>query len=770
MASKEFSLRLIFQVLDRATGPMRKIGGAIDRVGKATGLTRVAQASGALLTGLGRVGREAIAFGSRVTAGVAAAGAGLFALVKRSATAADKLGVGIQTLQQLRYAAGLAGVEQGKLDIATQRFTRRVAEAAAGTGVAKDALAALGIELKDGNGNIRATEDLLFDVADKMAAIEDPAKRVRLAFTLFDSEGVDMVNMLSKGSAAMRESFAEATRLGLITEEQARKSERFNDELSKLWVVIRNVGDVIAAGLLPAMQDGVVWLRAFMVENRPAVVEKLSAAIREGGAIVAWAASTWTNLTGALDAWIKAAILVSPIAANIITRLTGLIRSVGAARIVIGLLAAALGLKLVASILMLFVPLTQLGIALVAMTAKMTVLAAKGVATLTAGLFAMLPAIGSMIAATWAWTAALLANPLTWIFIAIMAAIGAVVGGMYLLIRHWDDVVAAFNIGWETIKGAFNRAWQAIRQSAAAALARIADRIAGAVSAIATLWSPITDAFERGVISGILALLATFNPASLFARAIDAMVAYLTGVSLIENGRAMIGGLVAGLASGADRLTAWLASIKDPIVQAFSNITALVSGTAGRIFRALDGIDLVAAGGAIVGGLLAGLAGAWGGVGTWFDDAIASLSDAVPSDVLVVAGGALVAGMLAGLRSAWGSVLAWIGTAIDGLEAWLGARLEKVVGWVGRRVDEVIGFLPDFIKEKTGLADRAADGNDASGVSSPVPSALAPGSQEIGGEIRVRFENAPRDMRVADKRSDTPGVSLGVDTGYAMGH
>jgi hypothetical protein len=161
------------------------------------------------LQGLGRQA-ELLRTGIRTLggalAGVATVG-GLAALVDRSISAADaigetasKIGVGVEALQELRYAASLAGIEQQMLDMALQRFVRRVAEAANGTGEAKDALAQLGIALRDQSGNLRRSEDLLGDVADAFARIEDPAERVRLAFKIFDSEGVALVNLLRDGS------------------------------------------------------------------------------------------------------------------------------------------------------------------------------------------------------------------------------------------------------------------------------------------------------------------------------------------------------------------------------------------------------------------------------------------------------------------------------------------------------------------------------------------------------------------------------------------
>ena len=115
------------------------------------------QASGGL-KGLGRQA-ELLRTGIRTLGGAligAATVGGLGALIDRSISAADaigktadKIGVGVEALQELRFAAKASGVEQQTLDMALQRFTRRAAEAAQGTGEAKDALAQMGIALRD---------------------------------------------------------------------------------------------------------------------------------------------------------------------------------------------------------------------------------------------------------------------------------------------------------------------------------------------------------------------------------------------------------------------------------------------------------------------------------------------------------------------------------------------------------------------------------------------------------------------------------------------
>jgi hypothetical protein len=256
--SGEQSLKRIETAGDRASGGLR-------------GLGRQAEL---LRTGIRTLGGA--------LAGVATVG-DLAALVDRSLSAADaigetasKIGVGVEALQELRYAASLAGVEQQTLDMALQRFVRRVAEAANGTGEAKDALAQMGIALRDQRGSLRRSEDLLGDVADAFARIEDPAERVRLAFKLFDSEGVALVNLLQDGSGALEKMRERARDLGIVLDEYlVRDAERARTELDTLAQVISanltraaiEAAPVIA-GLSGWLVDvagkaGVAWERLF---------------------------------------------------------------------------------------------------------------------------------------------------------------------------------------------------------------------------------------------------------------------------------------------------------------------------------------------------------------------------------------------------------------------------------------------------------------------------------------------------------------------------
>ena len=230
-------------------------GRAVDRFGQ-----KSRRNSAALAKNLKHVAVAAAAMG---TALVAASRQAISSLDKIGKTA-DKLGITTDELQELRFAAKSAGIETNTLDMAIQRFTRRAAEAAAGTGEAKAALEEMGISLTDQNGNMRSTTDLLADVADAMKNTGSQADRVRLAFKLFDSEGVSMVNMLQDGSQAFREVTRDARNFGAVVDEEAvRAAEELEDKMGRLGDGIKgqlNEALVELGPLLVVAAEGVLTL------------------------------------------------------------------------------------------------------------------------------------------------------------------------------------------------------------------------------------------------------------------------------------------------------------------------------------------------------------------------------------------------------------------------------------------------------------------------------------------------------------------------------
>jgi hypothetical protein len=193
----------------------------------------------------------------------------------------SKIGVETDALQELRFAAELAGVAQTTTDMALQRFGRRAAEAANETGAAQDALKELGVELKDSNGKLRPTEELLGDVADGLKGAATDGDRLRLAFKLFDSEGVAFINALKGGKEELEAVRAEARALGGIMDtELIALSVEYTDEQTRLGRVIRGVKNEIARGMLPAIIDTIKATIEWVAANREVISDTVVRGVR----------------------------------------------------------------------------------------------------------------------------------------------------------------------------------------------------------------------------------------------------------------------------------------------------------------------------------------------------------------------------------------------------------------------------------------------------------------------------------------------------------
>jgi len=205
-----------------------------------------------------------------LTAVAGAAGIGL--LVKSSLNSIDtlgktasKLGVTTDALQKLRYASELAGVETRTVDMAVQRFTRRLSEAANGTGEAKDALKELGLNAQ--TLSKQPLEVQMTKLADAFNKVEGSGERVRLAFKLFDSEGVAFVNTLQDGGDALNAMFKEADQLGFVLSQGAVKGvEEANDALMKLKSMLGGVVNQVVAALAPALRVLVDLVRVKLLD------------------------------------------------------------------------------------------------------------------------------------------------------------------------------------------------------------------------------------------------------------------------------------------------------------------------------------------------------------------------------------------------------------------------------------------------------------------------------------------------------------------------
>jgi hypothetical protein len=208
--------------------------------------------------------------------GAAAAGAAAalgIATVRNVANAADEMaklsqrtGVAVEDLGRLSHAANLSGVSQGELTTSLTRLSRAMQDASNGTGTATQAFSRLGVSVTDAEGNLRSQADVMSDVADRFARMEDGATKTALAQEIFGRSGANLIPMLNQGSQGLRQMGDEAERLGLVfDQETAKAAEQFNDNLTRLRGVAQGAAREFAGpviGSLLRFTNGLVEARS----------------------------------------------------------------------------------------------------------------------------------------------------------------------------------------------------------------------------------------------------------------------------------------------------------------------------------------------------------------------------------------------------------------------------------------------------------------------------------------------------------------------------
>ena len=248
MAAETLPIRIAISALDNSRAALRGVAGSLKAV-------------------------TAAAFSMRTALVAAGAATGMGLLIKQSVNATDalaktasRIGTTTKELQKLQFASEISGLSVEQANMALQRFSRRAAEAARGTGEAQGVIRELGLDAKV-LAQLPLSEAML-ELADAFENVNGGTQQLRVAFKLFDSEGAGMVTMLNQGSEAMRELFNEAEALGFLLSANAVAGvEETQDAFTRLAYVLAGLRDQFVAVIAPAIQFVTDQLTAFIAKN-----------------------------------------------------------------------------------------------------------------------------------------------------------------------------------------------------------------------------------------------------------------------------------------------------------------------------------------------------------------------------------------------------------------------------------------------------------------------------------------------------------------------
>ena len=191
----------------------------------------------------------------KVFAGVLAAGA-FTRFVKGAIDSADafgkletQTGVAANTLQAYVNAGKLAGVEQTAIDKGLARLASSIREADQGVATYKDSFDALGLSVRDSQGNLKSTEQVFAEISDRFADMPDGTTKAALAMELFSRQGRKLIPLLNEGAAGLKEFSYE------VGDNFAQNAEFFNDQIAVLQIKFDGFRKQLADALLPTLNN-----------------------------------------------------------------------------------------------------------------------------------------------------------------------------------------------------------------------------------------------------------------------------------------------------------------------------------------------------------------------------------------------------------------------------------------------------------------------------------------------------------------------------------
>ena len=227
--------------LERSTRDMDKWADGVKKSTRDAGnafkkFKRIAKAG---LAGLS--GGLAIRGLDRIADSVAAANKELDVLGKAS----RRVGLTAEELQRIRIEAEASGVEVRSLDLAFQRFARRV-----GSGQLDDVFKELNIQLRDSEGRVKTNNQLWQEFGKGIRSLGKDNRALALTFKAVDAEGVKVIELFRRSDEEIASVAANIEKYGLLFDQNLiEKAETYTTELGYIRKAIDVVDKNTAAGL-----------------------------------------------------------------------------------------------------------------------------------------------------------------------------------------------------------------------------------------------------------------------------------------------------------------------------------------------------------------------------------------------------------------------------------------------------------------------------------------------------------------------------------------
>jgi hypothetical protein len=229
-------------------------------------LSSAGSAASAMMKEMGGIGGAMgplAALSAGAATGLAALGASAIGIASHAAESAAKMyelsqstGVNIETLSGFSFAAKTVGLDTQTLALGLEKMSKSAFAAATAPAGAANAYTRLGVSVRDAGDNIRPTDAILLDLADKFASMPDGIQKSALAIQIFGKGGDAMIPFLNKGAAGLKDFMDYAKAVGaVLTGASGAAAEEYSINLAKIGIAASGLENTLMVQLLPSLQQ-----------------------------------------------------------------------------------------------------------------------------------------------------------------------------------------------------------------------------------------------------------------------------------------------------------------------------------------------------------------------------------------------------------------------------------------------------------------------------------------------------------------------------------
>lgn len=192
--------------------------------------------------------------GAAIVAGTTAVATGLSALTLKSALAADDLntlakqsGFSTADIQKWQYASDLIDVSIDDIVKSAAKMKKNMISTSSTT---VDAWNQLGIKVKDSNGQLRNSTTVFYETLTALSKVQNETERDTLAMTLFGKSADSLAGIVDDGGAALQELAGKAEKAGVILSQDTLDSANaLNDKVDTLKATVKGFAGKVGSEL-----------------------------------------------------------------------------------------------------------------------------------------------------------------------------------------------------------------------------------------------------------------------------------------------------------------------------------------------------------------------------------------------------------------------------------------------------------------------------------------------------------------------------------------